>query len=145
MYIRYLFVNLSQKQSTNIVTKNRILEKILPKDDKSAFERHIYPDIEDWSVLIVTCSRSDYSASRIAHAVEDCDCHLLNLNVTAGCDGDSDRPLIELRVSATNVTSVARSLERYGFEVLDMRSSSASLVSTTDNSRIEHLLRLLDV
>ena len=130
MYIRYLFVNLSQKQSTNIVTKNRILEKILPKDDKSAFERHIYPDIEDWSVLIVTCSRSDYSASRIAHA---------------GCDGDSDRPLIELRVSASNVTSVARSLERYGFEVLDMRSSSASLVSTTDNSRIEHLLRLLDV
>lgn len=69
-------------------------------------------------MLTVACQRQDYSASRIAHAVEDCDAHLLNLNVTADSPS-ADIVTVELRVGHRNPTSVARSLQRYGFCVVN--------------------------
>ncbi len=117
----------------------------MSKDDKSAFERRIYPEVEEWSKLLLTCRRGDYSASRIARAIEDCDCHLLNLNVTGDCNVDFDAPIIEVRVSASNVSSVARSLERYGYEILDMESSSSDIDGDVAHSRYEELMRYLQV
>lgn len=116
----------------------------MSKDEKSAFEGHYFPEIGEWSTLTITCSKADYSASRICRAVEDCDCHLLNLNVTSDTYGD-DRPVVELRVSAANVISVCRSLERYGYEVLDMHSSSETLGDDTAAERLEELMRYLQV
>ena len=72
---------------------------------------YLYPPVADSSRLLVGCSREDYSASRIAHAVEDCDAHLLNLNVTSfnsGYDADTygeNRP---------DVCAVALDAERFG-------------------------------
>ncbi|GFI52668.1 hypothetical protein IMSAGC021_00974 [Muribaculaceae bacterium] len=43
----------------------------------------LFPKMEESSTLVLTCRRGDYSASRIARAVDDADAHLLNLNVTA--------------------------------------------------------------
>ena len=90
---------------------------------------YLYPPVADSSRLLVGCSREDYSASRIAHAVEDCDAHLLNLNVTSfnsGYDADtyyadnSKFPVVfDIRVSHRNADSIMRSLERYGYTVLD--------------------------
>lgn len=116
----------------------------MSKDDKSTFEDHFFPRIEEWSILTLACSQEDYSASRISRAVEDCDCHLLNLNITSSRHVETGWPLVEIRVSAANAMSVARSLERYGFEIVDMQSSSA-IQGTADTSRIEELLRYLEL
>lgn len=50
--------------------------------------------------------------------MEDCDAHLLNLNVTSDTDSADSGIIAELRISHRNPESVARSLERYGYEVV---------------------------
>ena len=71
--------------------------------------------MEESSTLVLTCRRGDYSASRIARAVEDADAHLLNLNVTADSERSDSRIVAELRISHRDPEAAARSLERYGF------------------------------
>ena len=78
----------------------------------------IYPPRQEASRLLVSCLPSDYSASRIARAVEDADAHLLNLNVTTDGERLDNRVVTELRVSHRSPLAVARSLERYGYEVV---------------------------
>ena len=92
--------------------KNDVIERLFPKNNDSA-------------TLRVVCPRTEYSASRIAHAVEDCDAHLLNLNITAATP-DPDCVAVELRVSIRNAAAVERSLSRYGYyaEVIDGDSDS---------------------
>lgn len=104
------------------------------------------------SRLLVGCRREDYSASRIARAVEDCNAHLLNLNVTsfgdslsAADDGDAEElrfPVVfDIRVNHRSAGSVSRSLERYGYTVLAAADSNEPDEVTAD--RIEALLRYL--
>lgn len=114
--------------------------------------RVAYPAGGDWSVLRAGCSRADYSASRVARAVEDCDAHLLNLNVLsfgesyrADDDGDDDWDVVfELRANLRNAPGIARSLERYGFTVLSAGSSDDSSAGDTDRERLEALMRYLN-
>jgi hypothetical protein len=90
----------------------------------------------------VACFRADYSASAIARAVEDCDAHLLNLNVT----GDilpSGEMTVELRVSHRDSGAVSRSLERYGYRVT-ATSGGYDAQREVMQSRIEQLLARLD-
>lgn len=51
--------------------------------------------------------------------MEDADAHLLNLNVTAGTEPDS-LTTVMLRVNHSRGESVARSLQRYGYETVEM-------------------------
>lgn len=117
---------------------------------------YLFPPVAESSRLLVGCRREDYSASRIAHAVEDCNAHLLNLNVTSidnAKDSDVDGenvnegkfPVVcDLRVSHRNAESISRSLERYGYTVL-----AASTNEKADDSvlrrRIDELFRYLEV
>ncbi len=79
----------------------------------------LFPPTDEASELLVACRRMDYSASAIARAVEDCDAHLLNLNLTGDSAPDgSDDLMVELRVGLRNANPVARSLERYGYRVM---------------------------
>ena len=72
----------------------------------------------DTTRLLVGCNASNFSASRLARAVEDCDAHLLNLNVT-DLRLDPEAPLVvDLRVNRRNAEALRRSLERYGYTVL---------------------------
>lgn len=76
--------------------------------------------------MTVICRRSEYAASRIARAVEDCDAHLLNLNITADTPS-ADEVVVELRVSHRNPVAVMRSLERYGYTaVADIPDSTGA-------------------
>jgi len=86
--------------------------------DAAASLERLFPPVAESSMLTVACRRGDYSASLISRAVEDCDAHLLNLNVTADTDNFDNRIVAELRVSHRNPESIARSLERYGYEVI---------------------------
>lgn len=117
---------------------------------------YLFPPVAESSRLLVGCRREDYSASRIAHAVEDCNAHLLNLNVTA-MDGDKDYdidgdgisdgkfPVVcDLRVSHRNAEHISRSLERYGYTVLEASSSDKADDSTL-RRRIDELFRYLEI
>ncbi|MCM1337821.1 MAG: hypothetical protein NC187_07940 [Candidatus Amulumruptor caecigallinarius] len=92
----------------------------------------LMPFSPEASELTLVCPAADYSASRIAHAVEDCDAHLLNLNVTAG-SAPGGLTLVHLRVTHREPAAVARSLERYGYEVVD--STAASGHDDSDEAR----------
>lgn len=78
----------------------------------------LMPRRSDSSTLTVACIPSDFSASQIARAVEDCDAHLVNLNVTDQLTPEG-LTIIHLRVTHSDPTSVARSLSRYGYETID--------------------------
>lgn len=69
------------------------------------------------SLITVECVLADYSASRIAMAVEDTGVHLLDLWSNRGEGG---KRVVTLRVNCEDPTSVIHSLERYGYEVTDV-------------------------
>lgn len=69
---------------------------------------------DDSSIITVFCSPADYSASRLAHAVEDTDAHLVDLLTTPASDGMIK---VTLRVRSSDPTAAAASLERYGYNV----------------------------
>lgn len=71
---------------------------------------------DDASVIILECAPADYSASRIAHAVEDSDAHLVDL-LTAPAERGMLR--VTLRVRLNDPTTAVHNLERYGYEVIE--------------------------
>lgn len=116
----------------------------------------LFPPVAESSRLLVGCSREDYSASRIARAVEDCNAHLLNLNVTSfgerkdygeladgGLADGKFQVVCDLRVNHRSAAGVERSLERYGYTVLG--TSSADEPDDTTASRINELIRYLEI
>ncbi len=105
----------------------------------------LFPAYGDTSSVVVSCMRADYSASRLARAVEDADAHLLNLNVLAPEGSDyTGRACIALRIDRADPSAVVRSLERYGYAVEDVSVPvDESLDSARD--RVRELLRYLEV
>lgn len=75
---------------------------------------------DDCSVICVECSPGDYSASSLAHAVEDSDAHLVDL---FSAPGESGNMLVTLRVRHSDPTAAVRSLERYGYHVVEAHSA----------------------
>lgn len=98
------------------------------------------------SVIVVTCDRTNYSASRIARAVEDCDVHILSLAMTPDSVG-YDTITVELRVDTPSATNVVRSIERYGYEVTYVDTPVAGNDPIDDAARLRALeaLRLIEV
>lgn len=113
----------------------------------------LYPPREGSSRLLIGCPKRDYSASRISTAVEDCNAHVLNLNLTdigAGEQGhESDMLVVDLRVSHRSPEAVCRSLERYGYEVLLARAQDPEDEGDphfdTLRARINELLRYIEI
>lgn len=106
------------------------------------------PPLEDASVLTVACRPDDFSASQLARAVEDSDAHLINLNVT-DLRLDDGRITVELRTNHRNCESTARSLERYGYEVIGVDGLRNDLPdfdsSSTLRARANELLHILNL
>lgn len=75
----------------------------------------MFPPNAEATWVRVLCSRADYSASRLARAVEDCDAHLLNLNILATTPHPGYVAVL-LRAGVRHGESVVRSLARYGYE-----------------------------
>lgn len=95
----------------------------------------LFPHVDDWSRLRVTCRAADYSAGAIVRAVEDSDAHVLNLNVTA--DSAPGLTVAELRINMRDPMTAVRSLERYGF--------SAEIIDTVgDAHEIDEMRRRVD-
>ena len=81
---------------------------------------------DDCSVIMVECLPQDYSASHMAHAVEDSDAHLVDL---FSVPADNGMIHVTLRVRHSDPTAAVRSLERYGYTVLEAYSSGNSIQS----------------
>ena len=71
---------------------------------------------DDSSLIVVSTTPSGYSASRLAHAVEDADVHLVDLWTSPG---EEDSLFVTLRVRTSDPSAVVSSLERYGFDVTE--------------------------
>lgn len=105
----------------------------------------LLPTLTDASELTVKCAPADFMASSIARAVEDADAHLINLNVTSARHLDGSL-LVHLRVNRRNRAAVIRSLERYGYSVVETGSdSSTEPIDPTLADRANHLLHLLEL
>lgn len=114
-------------------------KELLPKDTNSVDFARLFPPLADESRLLLECRRSDYSASIITRAIEDCDAQVMNLNVTDYASaGDADVVVVAVRVNRRNTDSIARSLARYGYEVVD-----STQPSDADNERLR--LRVAEV
>ncbi len=75
------------------------------------------PRRDDCAFISMQCAPSDYSASRIATAVEDAGFHLLDLISGTTPEGMT---AVSLRVRCDDPSTVVHSLERYGYEVTDV-------------------------
>lgn len=73
----------------------------------------------DSSWIEMETSPEDYSASRIARAVEDADTHLVDM---ISNPGDRGEIRVMLRVRREDPSPVVHSLERYGYTVLETGS-----------------------
>lgn len=69
---------------------------------------------DDSSIVTIQCAPNDYSASRIATAVEDADAHLVDLWSHPAQGGMIE---VNIRVRRDDPSAVVHSLERYGYEV----------------------------
>lgn len=76
---------------------------------------------DDSAVITIECDPSQYSASAIAHAVEDVDVHLVDLISHPAPDGMIH---VTLRVRSLDPTSAIRSLERYGYHTVEAQMAS---------------------
>lgn len=81
---------------------------------------------DDCSVITVECAPEDYSASILAHAVEDSDAHLVDL---FSVPGENGQVKVTLRVRHSDPSAAVRSLERYDFHVLEAHSSGDAIQS----------------
>ncbi len=90
---------------------------------------------DDSSVITVECAPGDYSASRLAHAVEDSDVHLVDLLSAPGSEG---RLKVTLRVRSVDPTATVNSLERYGYTVTEAHGD----LYGTPTASLERLLGL---
>lgn len=122
------------------------IENDILTDSLSEMERltTLIPPQPESAELTVSCAPADFLASAIARAVEDADAHLINLNVTSRRHPDGSL-LVHLRVNRRSPAAVARSLQRYGFTVIDGGPAEASPLDSTLSDRAAQLLRILDV
>lgn len=79
---------------------------------------------DDCSVITVECTPEEYSASVLAHAVEDSDAHLVDL---LSVPGENGLLKVTLRVRHSDPTAAVRSLERYDFNVIEAHSSGHTI------------------
>lgn len=132
--------------ATKIVRISYNRKKLTAKDSKIYDLEVLFPQLGDESHILLGCRREDFSASRIAHAVEDCDAHLINLNVLA-MEHPQAEIIIDIRVNRRNPVEVARSLRRYGYDVLEI-DNDGSEDDGGDNTlreRIDQLLHYLNI
>ena len=121
-------------------------KELTAKDIKKLSQQELFPPHPEAGDLLVACHRGHYSASAIARAVEDADAQLLNLNVTAlRADADDTSTLVALRVNRRDLASVARSLARYGYDVLDFDSPADPETIEEARLRAAEILRYLEL
>ncbi len=115
----------------------------IPDFSLPATIERLFPPVSGASTLLVACRREDYSASRLARAVEDADAHLLNLNVTSDIAA-VDEVVTEIRIDHRSPLAVVRSLERYGYRIIGIDGETDDFDESNRRS-VDEFLRYLDI
>lgn len=102
------------------------------------------PPHPDSCELLVACPPGDYSASAMAKAVEDCDVQLLALSVTGMRDAEG-RPVVMLRANTRRPDGIARSLARYGYDVIHTAGALSPEARGEAVARVNELLHYLEL
>lgn len=97
---------------------------------------------DDSSVITLECTPEEFSASHIAHAVEDSDVHLVDLLTTPVGEG---KLKVTLRVRRRDPMPTVHSLERYDFKVTGAYGSDTSAEAIISAERLLSLKALLNV
>mgnify|MGYP000012328118 CR=1 FL=1 len=128
-----------------IYQQHEILKRFISGElDHTSELEALWPQQPDASHLLVACNPQDYSASAMAKAVEDCDAQLLGLSVT-GMRDSAGRPVVALTVGSASADGAARSLERYGYEVIHTRSAAEGPEHARNMERLGELLHYLEM
>lgn len=127
----------------NSITKDEKNTEKVSDNDAGSLLLSLMPYHPGSSRFTVVCKSRDYSAARIAHAIEDVGAHVLNLNITDRNVGD-DMMAVDVRVDWGDISSIIRSLARYEYAVEDAEVGIETL-SETERKRIEEFLRYIDV
>ncbi len=98
----------------------------------------------DYCEIIVAVRPDDFSSSKIAHAVEDCNVHLVNMNLT-GVRTPASELVVALRTSGANPMPVVHSLERYGFRVMTYSGTRNNSSDDESRRRAAELLHILEI
>ena len=98
------------------VTEGKEMLGIIDSDSLLEGLNRLISPRDDSSTIVVETSPSAYSASQLAHAVEDANVHLVDLWTAPGAD---DIVRVTLRVRTSDPSEVVSSLSRYGFEVVE--------------------------
>lgn len=114
------------------------------KDSKIYDLEVLFPHTGEESRLLLGCHSEDFCASRIARAVEDCGAHLINLNVLA-MEHPQAQTVVDIRVNRRDPAEVARSLIRYGFDILEMDGDGDTAIDPTLQDRVDELLHYLNL
>lgn len=127
-------------RSLAVTDGDRILGVITESSMLEGLGRMIAPR-DDSSIVTVECRPEDYSASLLAHAVEDAEAHLVDLWSVPIEDG---MLRVTLRVRSTDPTAAVRSLERYDFHVVEAHGQQMRAVELA-GERLLALQTLLNI
>lgn len=129
-------------KNDNDIKATATVEKMAPSTQSG-----ISDALRDTSRIVLYCDRADYSASRIARAVEDADVHVISLVMSPDTE-IADRLNVDIRITSPSATAAVRSLERYGFEVIAVdspRNDDSLPDDDTARQRALEVLRILDI
>lgn len=101
----------------------------------------LFPELPERCTIYVATLPAQYSASAVARAIEDCDAHLLNLNVTS-LTLPTGEVVVRLDTALRNTDPAVRALERYGYRVIHTEGGISPETDTL-TERINHLLSLI--
>ena len=104
----------------------------------------IFPPNPESSRLLIGLAKGDFMASHIARAVEDADARLLNMNVTSLLHDNPSGVVVDLRVSHRNPERGVRSLERHGYNVLNIDAAEPA-TDDTIRRRYDELMHILSI
>lgn len=96
---------------------------------------------DDSSLIAVECNPQNYSASQLAHAVEDAGAHLVDLWTSPT---DHGTVMATLRVRHSDPSSAVHHLERYGYEVVEASGANFADAETA-MERLRELQFLIDM
>lgn len=124
----------------NILYKLQSLDPGMMSDEGQL----LYPASSGKAELLVAVRPADYSAASVARAVEDCDVHLVNLNLTSVRTPSGDL-VVALRVDCAGADAVTRSLERYGYTVIAASGAGVTIDDDEGRRRAAELLHILEI
>ena len=99
------------------------------------------PYLPDTSDIELLCTPSEYSASSLAHAVEDADANILSLLTRPEARG---MLRVYLRISHSDPSAAIHSLERYGY-IIDKASGLSYADADISARRLSELAHYLNI